>query len=68
MFTNSSNVVIKIVTFQILFDSVTAYPILNDALKTGELDYINGGTEQHIDMLALILNVFFFAIKLNNTV
>jgi len=27
----------------ILYDSVTAYPILNDALQTGELDYINGG-------------------------
>jgi hypothetical protein len=24
-------------------DSVTAYPIKDDALETGELDYINGG-------------------------
>lgn len=23
--------------------SVTAYPIQDDALKTGELDYVNGG-------------------------
>jgi hypothetical protein len=26
-----------------LRDSVTAYPIKDDALQTGELDYINGG-------------------------
>jgi len=25
------------------YDSVTAYPIQDDALKTGELDYVNGG-------------------------
>ncbi|PON88825.1 Amidase [Trema orientale] len=25
-----------------MYDRVTAYPILDDALKTGELDYING--------------------------
>lgn len=28
----------------ISLDSVTAYTIEDDALKTGELDYINGGT------------------------
>jgi len=25
-------------------NSVTAYPIQDDAIQTGELDYVNGGT------------------------
>lgn len=28
-----------------IYNSVTAYPIQDDALKTGELDYVNGGME-----------------------
>lgn len=28
-----------------IFNRVTAYEIFDDARETGELDYINGGTE-----------------------
>lgn len=41
-----------------LLTSVTAYPILNDALKTGELDYINGGTSLRSFTPALVRTVF----------
>lgn len=34
-----------------MYDRVTACPILNDALETGELDYINGGTSTVFDLM-----------------
>ena len=41
-----------------LCDSVTAYPIQDDALETGELDYINGGLKF---LLSLVFEIFVSA-------
>lgn len=38
-----------------LSDSVTAYPLKDDALETGELDYINGGVRCLINWVPQIL-------------
>lgn len=45
------------------FASVTAYTLYDDALKTGELDYINGGTSAkriffYLSLLISLLNHF----------
>lgn len=36
------------------WDSVTAYPIKDDALETGELDYVNGGIQCLISLKSFL--------------
>jgi hypothetical protein len=43
-----------------IYNSVTAYPIQDDALKTGELDYVNGGIREFI----MLLNSTCYFLKL----
>lgn len=43
------------ITLRDLCDSVTAYPIQDDASETGELDYINGGLKSLINQFLKFL-------------
>lgn len=50
-----------------VYNRVTAYTIKEDALKTGELDYINGGkytVKQHFDNFLWLLPFLHFPASL----
>ena len=43
---------------------MTAYPIQDDALKTGELDYVNGGIQgfyMFIELYMFVINWYYFS-------